>query len=236
MAAAATEPTVTDANLRARARCQRETLLAGTLRLDAARARARDRAHRRQAARPRRVAARAGIMRIVNTQMAVDLRLALQEQGQDPRTLRARRLRRRGAAARRDTGAQRRHPDRAGAALSRHQLRAWACCRPACAIPICGRRSASLSRFPTARMNELFAALEAQALRGGDARRASRRGRAKLTRLLDLRYPHQGYTLGGRLSRAVRRGRQGARSSTPSTSCISQVYGQSRAEARMPRS
>jgi N-methylhydantoinase A len=52
-----------------------------------------------------------------------------------------------------------------------------------------------LSRFPVARMRALFAALEAEALA-----EAKEEGFApasvKLTRLIDLRYPHQGYTLG----------------------------------------
>jgi len=51
-----------------------------------------------------------------------------------------------------------------------------------------------LSRFPTQRMNDLFRDLRQQALA-----EASEEGFAhdavKLTRLLDLRYPHQGYTL-----------------------------------------
>jgi N-methylhydantoinase A len=77
------EPTVTDANVVLGA-LSGDTVLAGTLRLDAARA----------AQAIERVAqplgldllqGAAGILRIVNTQMAVDLRLALQEQGQDPR-------------------------------------------------------------------------------------------------------------------------------------------------------
>ena len=78
-----TEPTVTDANLVLGA-LSGDTLLAGTLRLDEARgARALETRSARRSASTR--SARPGIIRIVNTQMAVDLRLALQEQGQDPR-------------------------------------------------------------------------------------------------------------------------------------------------------
>src|SRR5260221_11697336 len=77
------EPTVTDANVVLGA-LSADTTLAGTLRLDAAgAARAVE-----QVAAPLGldvVAGAVGILRIVNTQMAVDLRLALQEQGQDPR-------------------------------------------------------------------------------------------------------------------------------------------------------
>jgi N-methylhydantoinase A len=77
------EPTVTDANLVLGA-LDDATVLAGTLTLDAARARQAIEA----VAKPLGldgVQGAAGILRIVNTQMAVDLRLALQEQGQDPR-------------------------------------------------------------------------------------------------------------------------------------------------------
>ena len=79
-----TEATVTDANLLLGA-LSGETLLAGTLRLDEAAGALGTRAHR-FLARYGRAADASGIMRIVNTHMAVDLRLALQEQGQDPRT------------------------------------------------------------------------------------------------------------------------------------------------------
>ena len=79
-----TEATVTDANLLLGA-LSSETLLAGTLQLDEAAARA---ALERTGAALGLDALQtaAGIIRIVNTQMAVDMRLALQEQGQDPRS------------------------------------------------------------------------------------------------------------------------------------------------------
>ena len=79
-----TEATVTDANLLLGA-LSGDTLLAGTLRLDAAAARA---ALERTGAALGLDALQtaSGIVRIVNTHMAVDLRLALQEQGQDPRS------------------------------------------------------------------------------------------------------------------------------------------------------
>ncbi|MGZ3327774.1 MAG: hydantoinase/oxoprolinase family protein, partial [Xanthobacteraceae bacterium] len=77
------EPTVTDANV-ALGALSADTVLAGSLRLDAARAaRAIE-----SVAKPLGLdvlQGAAGILRIVNTQMAVDHRLALQEQGQDPR-------------------------------------------------------------------------------------------------------------------------------------------------------
>jgi N-methylhydantoinase A len=78
-----TEPTVTDANLLLGA--LGGAALAGSLRLDAARARE---AIERKVARPLGldlVTSAAGIIRIVNNQMAIDLRLALEAHGQDPR-------------------------------------------------------------------------------------------------------------------------------------------------------
>lgn len=76
-------PTVTDANVVLGA--LGTAALAGKLRLDLARAR---QAIEAKVAKPlglELVQAAAGIVRIVNTNMAVDLRLALQEDGQDPR-------------------------------------------------------------------------------------------------------------------------------------------------------
>ena len=77
------EPTVTDANLVLG--MLGGAALAGGLRLDAARAR---QAIETRIAKPLGldlVTAAAGIIRIVNNQMAIDLRLALQEHGQDQR-------------------------------------------------------------------------------------------------------------------------------------------------------
>ena len=185
------EPTVTDANVVLGA-LSADTVLAGSLRLDAARA-----------ARAIETVAKplgldvlqgaAGILRIVNTQMAVDLRLALQEQGQDPRKF----------ALVAFGGAGPLH----AAALARSVGIPTVLVPPYpglnCAIGMLQtsvRHSylksevGVLSRFPTQRMNELFRDLRQQALA-----EASEEGFAhdavKLTRLLDLRYPHQGYTL-----------------------------------------
>ncbi|MGZ3359013.1 MAG: hydantoinase/oxoprolinase family protein [Xanthobacteraceae bacterium] len=185
------EPTVTDANV-ALGALSADTVLAGSLRLDAARA-----------ARAIETVAKplgldvlqgaAGILRIVNTQMAVDLRLALQEQGQDPRKF----------ALVAFGGAGPLH----AAALARSVGIPTVLVPPYpglnCAIGMLQtsvRHSylksevGVLSRFPTQRMNELFRDLRQQALA-----EASEEGFAhdavKLTRLLDLRYPHQGYTL-----------------------------------------
>ena len=68
-----------------------------------------------------------------------------------------------------------------------------ACCRPRCAIPICARRSACSSRFP-GRAHERAVRARSSARRSPRRRRkASRATTVQLTRLLDLRYPHQGY-------------------------------------------
>jgi N-methylhydantoinase A len=185
------EPTVTDANV-ALGALSGDTVLAGSLRLDAARA-----------ARAIETVAKplgldvlqgaAGILRIVNTQMAVDLRLALQEQGQDPRKF----------ALVAFGGAGPLH----AAALARSVGIPTVLVPPYpglnCAIGMLQtsvRHSylksevGVLSRFPTGRMNDLFRELREQALA-----EAGEEGFApeavKLTRLLDLRYPHQGYTL-----------------------------------------
>ena len=185
------EPTVTDANV-ALGALSGDTVLAGSLRLDAGRA-----------ARAIETVAKplgldvlqgaAGILRIVNTQMAVDLRLALQEQGQDPRKF----------ALVAFGGAGPLH----AAALARSVGIPTVLVPPYpglnCAIGMLQtsvRHSylksevGVLSRFPTGRMNDLFRELREQALA-----EASEEGFAheavKLTRLLDLRYPHQGYTL-----------------------------------------
>jgi N-methylhydantoinase A len=186
------EPTVTDANL-VLGVLSGDTLLAGTLRLDAAAA--------RQALETRigaplgldAIGAAKGVLRIVNTQMAVDLRLALQEQGQDPRKF----------ALVAFGGAGPLH-----AAYLAKSVGIPAVLVPPypginCAMGMLQtavRHSylrsevGVLSRFPPERMRELFAALEAEALE-----EAREEGFApdsvRLTRLLDLRYPHQGYTL-----------------------------------------
>jgi N-methylhydantoinase A len=188
-----TEPTVTDANLVLGA-LSGDNLLAGTLRLDVASAR---HAIEEKIAKPLGldlIAAAVGILRIVNTQMAVDLRLALQEQGQDPRRFALVAF--------------------GGAGPLHAAYLARSVGLPTVLVPVypginCAmgmlqtavRHSylrsevGTLSRFPEARMNELFATLEAQALE--EAREEGFAPDAvRLTRLLDLRYPHQGYTLG----------------------------------------
>lgn len=186
-----TEPTVTDANLVLGA-LSNDTVLAGTLRLDGERAR---RAIDTVAAPLGldTVAGAAGILRIVNTQMAIDLRLALQEQGQDPRKF----------ALVAFGGAGPLH----AASLARDIGIPTVLVPPFpglnCALGMLQTKIRHsylrseigvLSRFPAARINEVFDALVRQAM---DEAREERFAPAQvsLTRLIDLRYPHQGYTL-----------------------------------------
>jgi N-methylhydantoinase A len=82
-----------------------------------------------------------------------------------------------------------------------------------------------LSRFPVARMNEQFAALEHEAMaeakeEGFDPAAVS------LTRLIDLRYPHQGYTLPVACPAVVAEGDK-ARLKQAFDEVHAQVYGQS---------
>jgi N-methylhydantoinase A len=185
------EPTVTDANLVLGA-LSGDTVLAGTLRLD------RECARRaiETVVKPLGldvVTGAAGILRIVNTQMAVDLRLALQEQGQDPRKF----------ALVAFGGAGPLH----AATLAR------AVGIPTVLVPLFPGLNCALgmlqttvrhsylrseigvlSRFPSARINELFDELVRQAMEEAQEERFAP-SQVSLTRLIDLRYPQQGYTL-----------------------------------------
>jgi N-methylhydantoinase A len=186
-----TEATVTDANLLLGA-LSGDTLLAGTLRLDAAAARA---ALERTGAALGLDALQtaSGIVRIVNTHMAVDLRLALQEQGQDPRSF----------ALLAFGGAGPLH----AATLARSVG------VPTVLVPLYPGLNCALGMLQTSvrhsylkseigslghiaveRVNELFAAIETLAMREA-AEEGFSADRVKITRLLDLRYPHQGYSL-----------------------------------------
>jgi N-methylhydantoinase A len=185
------EATVTDANLLLGALSD-EAPLAGSLRLDrgaAARALQKLGASLGLDA----IAAAKGIRRIVDTQMAVDLRLALREQGQDPRKF----------ALVAFGGAGPVH----AASLARSVGIPTVLVPPHpginCAIGMLQtsvrhsylRSEMGLLRgFPVARMNERFEALEAAALAEATEEGFSRDAVA-LTRLLDLCYLHQGYTL-----------------------------------------
>lgn len=188
-----TEPTVTDANL-VLGGLGSEAPLAGSLALDIERARDSISKHLAEPLRLELIEAAAGIIRIVNTHMAVDLRLALQEQGQDPRSF----------ALLCFGGAGPLHASYLARALG----------IPTVLVPMHpGINSAMgllqtavrhsylqsgvglLARYPVDRMNELFHALEQQAYAEA-AEEGFERDCIQLTRKIDMRYLQQGYTLG----------------------------------------
>jgi N-methylhydantoinase A len=185
-------PTVTDANLVLGALSADEPL-AGTLYLDRALA---ERAIAEHVARPLGldlVEAAAGIVRIVNTTMAVDLRLALQEEGQDARQFALVAFGGAGpihaAALARELGVPRVIvPPHPGINCATGLLQT--------AVRHSYLRSSVglLQSFPVERMNAIFAELERQALDDVEAE-GFRRDAARLRRQLDLRYLHQGYQL-----------------------------------------
>jgi N-methylhydantoinase A len=186
-----TEATVTDANLLLGA-LSGDTLLAGTLRLDAAAARA---ALERTGAALGLDALQtaSGIVRIVNTHMAVDLRLALQEQGQDPRSF----------ALVAFGGAGPLHAATLARSVGVPTVLVPLYPGLNCALGMLQtsvRHSylkseiGSLGRIAVDRVNEVFAAIETLAMREA-AEEGFSADRVKITRLLDLRYPHQGYSL-----------------------------------------
>jgi N-methylhydantoinase A len=186
------EPTVTDANLVLGA-LSAANPLAGKYRLDAE---AAGRAVRMRVAEPlglNVVDAAAGILRIVNTNMAVDLRLALQEEGQDPRRF----------ALVAFGGAGPLHAAQLARDLQIPQVLVPPYPGINCATGLLQTsvkhsylRSTIglLDAFPADRMRELFAELEGQALRD-IAEEGFSRDAVVLRRQLDLRYMHQGYQL-----------------------------------------
>ena len=157
---------MTDANVAAGRAVERH-LLAGTLRLDAAAARRRAIEHRAQAARPG---------------CAADRRRDRAHRQHPDGGRPAPRVAGAGAGSRSFAlvafgGAGPLHAatlarsvgisDRARAALSRASTAPSACCRRACAIPTCGRRSASLSASRPTAINELFASSRGAGHAGG---------------------------------------------------------------------
>ena len=185
------EATVTDANLLLGA-LSSETLLAGTLRLDEAAARAAL-AHTGAALGMDALQTASGIVRIVNTHMAVDVRLALQEQGQDPRSF----------ALVAFGGAGPLHAATLARSVGISTVLVPVYPGLNCALGMLQtsvRHSylrseiGSLARIAAGRVNELFAALETQALQEA-VEEGFTASQARITRLLDLRYPHQGYSL-----------------------------------------
>ncbi len=186
-----TEPTVTDANLMLGARGN--AALAGELRLDMGRARAAIEESIAQPLGLDAVAAAAGIIRIVNNQMAIDLRLALQEHGQDPRRFALMAFGGAGplhaAALARMVGIPRvRVPPRPGIncaiGLLQTEVRRT----------YLGSAIGRLGAYPIERINALFAGLEQQA-RADAAADGFAREKLRLRHQVEMRYPQQGYQL-----------------------------------------
>jgi N-methylhydantoinase A len=184
-------PTVTDANLVLGA--LGGAALAGKLTLDLARAKA---AIESKVARPLGLSlteAAAGIIRIVNTNMAVDLRLALQEDGQDPRRFALMAFGGAGplhaAEIAREVGIPRvLVPTRPGINCAMGLLQT--------AVRHTYLRSAigMLSRVPAADVNARFEQLDREAY--ADARTEGfEKSAVRLRHQVEMRYLHQGYQL-----------------------------------------
>jgi len=187
-----TLPTVTDANLMLGA-LSAGNVLGGRMRLDRDAAEAAVREHVAGPLKMDPIRAAAGIITIVNTNMAIDLRLAFQSRGEDPRRY----------ALAAFGGAGPLH-----AAMLAQDLGFPTVIVP----PYPGLTSAMgllstdvrhvylhsaigrLSSFPTDRMNALFDELRGRAMEDV-AEEGFRPDQVRLTRQLDLRYPHQGYQL-----------------------------------------
>jgi len=135
----------------------------------------------------------AGILRIVNTQMAVDLRLALQEQGQDPRKFALVAF---GGAGPLHAAALARSVGIPTVLVPPHPGLNCAMGMLQTSVRHSYLRSevGVLSRFPASRINALFDTLVQQALAEAEEEGFAPSA-VSLTRLIDLRYPHQGYTL-----------------------------------------
>jgi N-methylhydantoinase A len=185
------EATVTDANLLLGA-LSGEMPLAGTLRLDEVAARtALERTGAALSMDALQTAS--GILRIINTHMAVGLRLALQEQGQDPRAF----------ALIAFGGAGPLHASTLSRSVGIPTVLVPLYPGLNCALGMLQtnvRHSylksqiGSLASIETDRVNQVFAELEALARREAQEEGFSPE-QMKITRLLDLRYPHQGYSL-----------------------------------------
>ncbi|MGB0631867.1 MAG: hydantoinase/oxoprolinase family protein [Alphaproteobacteria bacterium] len=185
-------PTVTDANLVLGALAS-DNVLGGKMTLDKAAAEAAIATHVAEPLGLSIVEAAAGILQIVNTNMAVDLRLAFQSRGEDPRKYML-------AAF---GGAGPLH-----SALLARDLKI-----PKVVVPLYpGINSAMgllqtsvrhvylqssvarLSEIPTERMNEIFEGLEARAAE--DVREEGfAPDQVDIHRQVDMRYQHQGYQL-----------------------------------------
>ena len=185
-------PTVTDANLLLGA-LGAENVLGGRMRMDPERAHA---AIQTDVAEPLGldvIEAAAGIIKIVNTNMAVDLRLAFQSRGEDPRRFVLAAF---GGAGPLHAGFLARELKIPTVLIPPHPgiNSAMGLLQTVVRHVYVQSSIGLLSDFPTARMNQLFDDLRARAAvdvkeEGFDEAAVS------FTRLIDMRYLHQGYQL-----------------------------------------
>ena len=185
------QATVTDANLVLGA-LSSDALLAGTLRLDEAAAQGVIDALAAELG-VNRIACASGILKILNTQMAIDVRTALQEQGQDPRLFTLIAFGGAGplhaAMVAREVGIPRvLVPFYPGLNCAMGMLQTSV--RHAYLKSEIG----VLARFPAERIRASFENLQARAYAEAEEEGFAADA-VQLTRLLDLRYIHQGYTL-----------------------------------------
>jgi N-methylhydantoinase A len=187
-----TEPTVTDANL-VLGVLSDAAPLAGTLLLDAALAHAAIETHLARPLGLDVLQAASGIIRIINTNMAVGLRLALQEQGQDPRRFTLIGF---GGAGPLHAASLARSLGISTVLVPPHPGLNCATGLLQTDVRHAYLRSAvgELNGFPLDRMNAIFAELEAEAL-AEVAEEGFSASDVALTRVVDMRYLQQGYTL-----------------------------------------
>ncbi|WP_189338471.1 hydantoinase/oxoprolinase family protein [Sphingobium sp. SCG-1] len=187
-----TQATVTDANLVLGA-LSGKALLAGTLSLDEAAAHGVI-ANLAAELGIDSIACASGILKIVNTQMAIDVRIALQEQGQDPRKFTLIAFGGAGplhaAAVAREVGIRRiLVPLYPGLNCAMGML------QTSVRHSYLKSDMGGLAGFPAERIESIFDGLCTQAYAEAEEE-GFERDAVTLTRLLDLRYLHQGYTLG----------------------------------------
>ena len=185
-------PTVTDANLVLGALAA-DNVLGGRMTLDRAAAEQAIKAHVADPLGLDVVTAAAGIVRIVNTNMAVDLRLAFQSRGEDPRKYMLAAFGGAGplhsAFLARDVGIP-----KVVAPLYPGLNSAMGLLQTSVRHVYLQSSLSRLSRIDVGRMAEIFAGLEARAAE--DIRdEGFAPDRVALTRQLDMRYQHQGYQL-----------------------------------------
>ena len=225
-AAAAREPTVTDANL-VLGRLGADRFLGGEMRLDVAAAETRD-AHK--VAKPlgmtRREAAD-GILRIAATAMSYAVKGVTTERGLDAGDFRARRLWRRRAAARGRGGARDRHPQGDRPARARHVLGLRHAVLGSALRFRAHLVHAARRRAVRRRSKRVYRELETRAARRSPQPR-SRRTKITVKRALDMRYVGQEHAVTVDLPlERVRASRTARRSSAPSMPMHAQRYGTS---------